>query len=367
METVTLRIVLLVHALPGGGAGRVVTHMANYWANAGHHVTIMTLENSDYSFYPISASVKCRTLNLVGSSSSWVEGLLKNLRRVYLIRRVIIESAPDYLLSFIFSTNILVLLATRFLGIPVIVSERNHPDYSKENRFVWHRLRRILYPLANHLVVQSQEIREWFKGYNRSIHIIGNPVRVSQEEMESEPETQLPEGRHIVAMGQLIWQKGFNLLLDAFARVSNKNQDWNLIIVGTGIMKDELLQQVKKLGLEDSVFFPGCVRNPYAIFARCDIFVLSSRYEGFPNVLLEAMACGLPPVSFDCPSGPGEIIQQGSNGYLVPPENIKSMENTLCELMQDEELRINIGKEASKVRGRYAPDKIMKQWELLLK
>jgi len=341
--------------------------MANYWANAGHHVTIMTLENSDYSFYPLSASVKCRTLNLEGSSSSWVEGLLKNLRRVYLIRKVIIESSPDYLLSFIFSTNILVLVATRFLGIPVIVSERNHPDYSKENRFIWHRLRRILYPLANHLVVQLQEIREWFKSYNRSIHVIENPVSISHEEMESGPETQLPEGRLIVAMGQLIWQKGFDLLLDVFARVSKKNQDWNLIIVGTGIMKDELLQQVKKLGVEDSVYFLGCVRNPFAIFARCDIFVLSSRYEGFPNVLLEAMSCGLPPVSFDCPSGPGEIIQQGINGYLVPPEDIISLENVLYELMQDEGLRVDLGKEATKVRGRYAPDKIMKQWELLLK
>ena len=77
-----MKIVLFVHALPGGGAGRVVTHMANYWANAGHHVTILTLANSDFSFYPLSASVTCRTLNLAGSSSSWIEGFLKNIRRV---------------------------------------------------------------------------------------------------------------------------------------------------------------------------------------------------------------------------------------------------------------------------------------------
>jgi glycosyltransferase involved in cell wall biosynthesis len=184
--------------------------------------------------------------------------------------------------------------------------------------------------------------------------------------MESEPETQLPEGKNIVAMGQLIWQKGFDLLLDVFARVSKTDKNWNLIIAGTGIMRDELHQQVKKLGLEDSVFFLGHVRNPFAIFAKCDIFVLSSRYEGFPNVLLEAMVCGLPPVSFDCPSGPGEIIQQGINGFLVPPEDIKSMGNTLYELMKDEELRVDIGKEASKVRGRYTPDKIMKQWDKLI-
>ena len=361
-----MKITLVVHALPGGGAGRVVTHMANYWVDAGHQVTILTLDNSDFTFYPLSVSVTCRNLNLADSSSTWIEGLLKGMRRVYLIRKAIVESAPDYLISFVYSTNVLILLATRFLGVPVIISERNHPDYSKEKRLIWHRLRRILYPLANHLVVQSLEIKEWFKGYNRSIHIIENPVNVSRKDMEAEPETQLPEGRNIVAMGQLIWQKGFNLLLDVFARVSKKNRDWNLVIVGTGIMKDELLQQAKKLGLEDSVFFPGCVRNPFAIFARCDIFVLSSRYEGFPNVLLEAMACGLPPVSFDCPSGPREIIEHGVNGFLIPPGDVIALEKTLSVLMQDEELRYNLGKEAIKIRERFAINKIMKQWNQLI-
>ena len=340
--------------------------MANYWANAGHYVTILTLANSDFSFYPLSASVTCRTLNLAGSSSSWIEGVLNNLRRVYLIRSNIIELAPDYLFSFIFSTNILILLATRLLGIPVIISERNNPDYSKEDRLIWHRLRRILYPLANHLIVQSQEIKEWFKGYNRSIHIVENPIRVSCKDMKAEPEIQLPEGRYIVAMGQLIWQKGFDILLGAFARVNKKYQDWNLIIVGTGVMKDELLQQVKKLGLGNSVFFPGSVKNPFAIFARCDIFVLSSRYEGFPNVLLEAMVCGLPPVSFDCPSGPGEIIKPGVNGFLVPPGDIKALEGSLSVLIQDEGLRSRFGKEAVKVREQFDIDKIMKQWNKLI-
>jgi glycosyltransferase involved in cell wall biosynthesis len=264
------------------------------------------------------------------------------------------------------STNILVLLATRFLPCKVIISERNYPKYSKNNRLIWDWLRRGLYRVADHLVVQTSEIENYFKSYCKSIKIIHNPVQVTYENLKEKPEIKLPSGKRLVAMGSLVPQKGFDLLMPVFANLHKTFNDWSLIILGSGPLETGLKQEAIRLGIEDFVYFPGSVMNPFSVLSRCDLFVLSSRYEGFPNALLEAMACGLPPVSFDCPSGPGEIIKPGVNGFLIPPGDVKAMEESLYVLMQDEGLRSNLGKEAIKVRERFAIDKIMKQWSRLI-
>jgi len=361
-----VKIVLVIHALPGGGTGRVLTYMANYWARAGHRVTILTLEKSDSPFYFLSESVEWIALDLACDSTTFIEGMLKNLRRIHHIRKAIKESAPDCIISFVYSINVLVLLAIRFLGIPVIISERNHPDHSKEGRFIWHLLRRILYPLADHLTLQTGEIRDRFKDFNISIHIIRNPVMITRENIEAEPEITLPTGMRIVAMGQLIEQKGFDHLLHAFARIHKSHQDCKLIILGAGKLLDELKLISIRLGIEKYVYIPGRVKNPFSIFSRCDLFVLSSRYEGFPNALLEAMACGLSVISYDCPSGPGEMIKDNVNGLLVPNKDLDALVDAIRKLINDDKLRVRLGREAIKVQDRFSIEKVMGQWNNLL-
>ena len=361
-----MRITLVISSLSGGGAERVISIMANYWAKAAHQITILTFDDNISPHYHIPESIQWQALNISGQSNSWVEGLLNNLKRIYILRKFILQSKPDGVISFIYSTNILVLLATRFLSCKIIISERNHPKYSKENRKTWFWLRKTLYPLADHIIVQTGSIKEYFRSYNRSVQVIPNPVKVDPESLYNKPEVLLPTCNKLVAMGSMTTQKGFDLLIEVFATLYRHHSDWNLIILGEGALKSELKSRAREYHIENAVFFAGRVKNPFSIMSRCDLFVLSSRYEGFPNALLEAMASGLPPVSFDCPSGPAEIIQHGVNGYLVPPEDIKSMEKILSKLMKEEGLRIALGKEATKVRGEYAPEKIMKQWEMLL-
>ena len=361
-----MRILLILNSLPGGGSGRVMTQMANYWSGECHHVSILTFESSNTPFYPLSNSVKWHAIDIKSQSSSWIRGLLENMIRIFRIRKAVLTVKPDYIISFVFTTNILILLATRFLNCPLIISERNHPDYGRKTRLIWYWLRRILYPLADHLVVQTREIKEWFRLYNNSIHIIANPAKVIQESTESGPEISLPPGKRIIAMGQLSSQKGFDLLLDIFANIHRTYQEWNLIILGTGPLREDLISQAGQLGIERFIHLPGMVANPFSVLKECDLFVLSSRYEGFPNALLEAMACGLPVVSFECPSGPGEIIQNGVNGILVPAEDTVALERALYELIENKQLGERLGSEATKICERYAAGSIMKQWERLL-
>ena len=340
--------------------------MANYWAKAAHQLTLLTFDDKNTPHYHVPESIQWHALNIARQSNSWIDGLINNLKRIHVLRKFILQSEPDCVISFMSSTNILVLLATRFLPCKVIISERNYPKYSKNNRLIWDWLRRGLYRVADHLVVQTSEIENYFKSYCKSIKIIHNPVQVTYENLKEKPEIKLPSGKRLVAMGSLVPQKGFDLLMPVFANLHKTFNDWSLIILGSGPLETGLKQEAIRLGIEDFVYFPGSVMIPFSVLSRCDLFVLSSRYEGFPNALLEAMACGLPPVSFDCPSGPGEIIKPGVNGFLVPPGDIKALEGSLSVLIQDEGLRSRFGKEAVKVREQFDIDKIMKQWNKLI-
>ncbi len=137
-----MNITFVITSLSEGGAQRVISMMANYWAKAAHQITLLTFDDSNSPHYHISKSIQWHALNISSQSNSWIEGLLKNLKRIYVLRKFILQSEPDCVISFLYSTNILVLLATRFLSCKIIISERNYPKYSKNNPLIWEWLRR---------------------------------------------------------------------------------------------------------------------------------------------------------------------------------------------------------------------------------
>lgn len=355
-----LNIALLTTTLEGGGAARVMVHMANHWVAAGHEVTLLSFEDgTNPSFYPLDERVRVRYLSLNRYSPHIFASLANNWRRFVSIRKAVMAARPTALISFIDTANVRTILAMLGSGVPVIVSERVHPQYEHIG-WLWSLLRRLTYPLGQCLVVQTTEIAKFFQGWKlRRVAVIGNPV-VSMAPQGTAPELPRP---CLLAVGRLYPQKGYPVLLDAFALASVAHPDWTLCIAGPGPLKQELETRASELGIAHCVRLLGHVADVGGLLSQADVYVMSSTYEGFPNALCEAMAAGLPCVSTDCPSGPADIIQHGGNGLLTPVDDETALADALSRLMKDAALRERLGAQAKEICQRFSLGQVMAQWQ----
>ena len=364
-----MRVTLVISSLSRGGAERVLTGMANYWAEKGWTVSLLTLEDASVApAYPLDGRVTRRGLGLLRPSRGLLDSILANLRRVRALRRAIAAASPEVVISFMDTTNVLALLACRGMGIPVIFSERTNPQMEIP-RWPWRILQGWVYPKSYKIVVQTRAALDLYSpAIRKNCTNIPNPVPrpESFSALPDDSPTDHPEPRVLVAMGRLHPVKGFDLLLHAWGRIAPRHPQWRLEIWGEGPERDHLAALINSLGLSGRVSLPGVTDDAYGVFARSGIFVLSSRFEGFPNVLCEAMACGVPAVSFDCPNGPGEIIRHGHDGLLVPPGDADGLAEAIAGLIEDPEKRRRLGRHATEVSERFGLEKVMGQWEALL-
>jgi glycosyltransferase involved in cell wall biosynthesis len=266
--------------------------------------------------------------------------------------------------SFLDMVNVRVLLATRGLGIPTIVMEQTDPG-QKQIGAAWNTLRRLLYPRADRLVVLSETSRSFFgPGIQKRSIIIPNPIAI--EPPKPHGDTRPAADRTVVAMGRFAPEKGFDLLLEAFARIADQNPAWRLVIWGDGPLRSQLEGLRDRLGLTERVSMPGRTTEPFAALRQADLFVMSSRREGFPLALGEAMACGLPAVSFDCPSGPRELIRHEIDGLLVPDGDVPALADALDRLMTNDAERARLAARAVDVNERFGAERVLGQWEEML-
>jgi glycosyltransferase involved in cell wall biosynthesis len=172
--------------------------------------------------------------------------------------------------------------------------------------------------------------------------------------------------KEILAMGRLSREKGFDILLEAWCLAIERLPDWSLRIVGDGKMRDELVRLARTLGIEDHVTFAPFSEDPFTLYSECGVFVLSSRFEGLPFVLIEAMTCGAACISFDCPNGPREVIRDGVNGILVPAEKVEALANAMVKLGENPMLRQRLGEAAQNVSKPFSEPRVVARWQEVL-
>ena len=360
-----MRLTLIIASLGCGGAERTASVLAGGWSNRGHQVTIITLTQDDVPAYTLHSAVTYRQLRVWGQPTRNIFSKLpRQLRAVRALRRAIHESRADLILSFMDIANVVTLLAARDLGIPVVVTEHAPPAYYRIG-WIWETLRRFSYPRGV-LVGVSKPIVEWFqRRINVRARVIPNPVDLpALPELLRRPHGE-GDAHVVVGMGRLAKEKGFDLLIEAFSRVASRHPGWTLKIVGDGPLRGCLRQQAETLGIARRVEFTGLLSDPFPVLRAADLFVCSSRYEGFGNALCEAMACGLPVISFDCPCGPSEVVRHGVDGILVPAEDVSALSEALDTVMSDAQMSMRMAARATEIVDRFGLEPVLNLWDQL--
>lgn len=342
-----MKIAVVTTSMADGGAQRVAATLSNAWAATGHQVLVMTFEPPGTEpGYPLDDRVSLLQLDLMGDSSTIVQSVTKNLRRARVLRRHLCDYGPDATVALITGPNILAVLASIGRPWPTIISERVHPAHQPLEKS-WHLLRRILYPHADAIVVQTNQIADWFKTtLDLEAIVIPNPIDLEKFCMPSE-QTRAPDRRNLViAVGRLERQKGYDLLIAAFARVADANPDWDLLIYGKGPERDVLQNLINSSQLAERIRLAGMTADIASVYAGADLVVHPARYEGYPNVVQEALAAGRPVLATDCPGATRELLGDGRYGMLVPNEDIDALANALAECLPDRERRAGLARSA---------------------
>ena len=364
-----MKLFIFIFSLSGGGAERVAANLANYWAQKGWDITVVTLASRKLDFYELHPAVERVALELSGDSGNVLIGLKQNFQRIFMLRRVLRQIKPDIALGMMTGANVLLALAALGLpGLRTIGAERIHPPQMPLD-YLWETLRHYSYRFLNAVTVLTSEGEVWIKNntYAQKISLIPNAVTYPLLAQEPRIKPNATERKILLAVGRLDKQKGFDLLIECLANLSSKYPDWDLIILGEGSLRSALEKKIHDLDLEKRIFLPGSVGNMGEWYESADLYVMSSRFEGFPNTLVEAMAYGLPAVSFDCDTGPRDIIRHEVDGLLVPVGDTVVLTTALDRLMGDKELRIRFSKYAVEVRERFSMEKIAGLWDQLFK
>ena len=231
----------------------------------------------------------------------------------------------------------------------------------KRELFIWGQTFRRIYHAKKYdqIVVLCKNDKKKWSRYCKNVTSIYNPLTIQTNEMSS---LMNPKA---IAVGRLHKQKGFDYLIDAWKLLHQKHKDWTLEIYGDGPLRQDLQEQIDYNHLQNVVLLKGKTNNIVNKYLDSSIFILSSRDEAFGLVITEAETCGLPIVTFDCPSAPAELVEDGKNGYVVPLEDVRAMSDKICKLIENEKLRKEMGMKSKELSKKFQKETIMNIWEHL--
>jgi glycosyltransferase involved in cell wall biosynthesis len=381
-------VVLVIAHLGAGGTQRVVATAANALVERGIEVHIITIFNEPADAYEVDPRVHRHTLGaplvlvekqsrLVKNVAPFARAAMKSElvrrpisvlafgielnRRTKGLRRKLRMIGPDTVLSFLTQTNLITLLAARGLPARVVVSERNDPKRQHHSLRVV-LLRNLLYRSSDMVTANSVGAVESLARIvpRRKLAFLPNPLGVT----DCGPPVTFA-GPTFITVTRFVPQKGLDVLLKAAALAFAKLPEWRLAIVGDGSLRDELHSLATELGIASRIDWLGYQNDPISYLKAAKFFVLTSRFEGSPNALLEAMACGLPSVVSDASPGPLELIGDDA-GLIVPVEDVEATAAAIVSLASDEGIRARLGKAAVKRTEMYQLDQAMGVWLELL-
>jgi GalNAc-alpha-(1->4)-GalNAc-alpha-(1->3)-diNAcBac-PP-undecaprenol alpha-1,4-N-acetyl-D-galactosaminyltransferase len=354
-------IAFVIPSMVAGGMERVMAELANYFAPKDHlQVNIILFGKRPKLFYHLDKNVIVHTIN---NNESSTNSLIDLIRRIIYIRKTIKLINPTAVLAFGTQWNNLVLLALKWTNFPVFVSDRGSPirKYSFYNEF----LKSLLYPTSEAIIVQTKMAEEITRKRfpKHRIEKIGNPINEIIQDQKIEKENI------ILSVGRLIKTKHQDRLIQIFSSLNAPN--WKLVIIGANALGennfDSLVKLVNDLDLSDRVFLLGEKKQIFDYYLKSKIFAFTSSVEGFPNVIGEALSAGLPVVSYDCVSGPSELIKNGENGFLVDVFDDTTFKEKLQFLIDNPTVLNDISKKSSKSIGDFSSEKIGEKFlEVLL-
>ncbi|MGN0377058.1 MAG: glycosyltransferase [Suilimivivens sp.] len=356
-----IHIAMLIGALTKGGSERVLVNLADYFAEKGYRVTMVTQyrKENEYSLNP----KVYRVISDITEKETTKNRVVNFKRRFFKLRNIWKKEKPDIILSFIGKNNMMAILTSRFLKIPVAVSVRGEPTEEYYNS--WMRfMAKHLFTWADGVILQTKRCMDFFpEKVQKKAVILKNPVNQSffRERYEGERD------KTIVAVGRVDENKNHEMIIRAFAQIAEEFPEYKLIIYGDGESRSKLIQLTHELKLQDRVLLPGSIDDVADTIYKAGVFVLSSNTEGVPNTLIEAMLMGLTVVATDCPcGGPADLIQTGYNGILTPVKDVEKMRENLHFLLKNLQNADELGKNAIKTADIFRPEKIYGSWETFL-
>ena len=346
-----MKLTFVTSTLHAGGSERVMSLLANTFAQKGYEVEIVCI-NKHLVFYPIDEKVKVWFAEDEVKSPSI-------LKKVFWLRNHIKDDRPDVVIAFMLEVYCVTLASLIGVSVPVISSERIDPHFFGRAKGL---LRWLLLRRTTHLVVQTVRIKDFYSAKLQSrTTIIPNPVTDKVFSL-----TPTLKQKRIIAVGRLAYQKNYPMMFRAFAKVHHDFPDWQLVVYGNGPQKDEIRGVIERLGMEGHIILAGKSDHVVEEMNKSSLFVMSSDYEGMSNALLEAVCVGLPVISTDV-SGARDLITEGVNGYIVPVGNERALTLALSSMLSSPEKMDEMGRQSKALAPRFREEQIVGQWEELIK
>lgn len=356
-----MKILFIIHAVTGGGAERVMATLINEYASKGNSVSLLTDTSTSFA-YNIHPNVHLfdLTKDVYKIESVGVWKICQKIRKLYNIRKTVNIVKPDVVISFICELNCEVIFSLLFKKVPIICSEHINVNHKFPSHYLL--MRNILYPFASAITVLTKHDYKLWKNKFNNVVYMPNPINigfVSRKERKN----------NIIAVGRLsAWtQKGFDNLILCWSKLCHKYSDWHLQIIGDGDSTSvSYLQKLANDANCKNLDLLGFRRDVKEIMEESAIFCLSSRYEGLPMVLIEAMEAGCCCVAYDCETGPNEIIINNKNGLLVKNQDKEDLIRNLENVMSDSFLRKSLSDSAPAAVKRYSTERIVNRWNILV-